>query len=67
MLRFIRQNSGHSTKREPAKRPGGQSRPKRESLQSETAPEKPAGHDKPIESVMVAASPRWLTNGTAQF
>jgi hypothetical protein len=38
-----------------------------ESLQAETAREKLAGRDKSIESVMVAASPRWLTERTLRF
>jgi hypothetical protein len=38
-----------------------------ESLQAETAREKLAGLDKSIERVMVAASPRWLTDRTARF
>jgi hypothetical protein len=38
-----------------------------ESLQAETAPEKLAGPDKSIESVVVAASPRWLTERMPRF
>jgi hypothetical protein len=38
-----------------------------ESLQLETAQEKPAGLDKSIERVMVAAAPRWLTDRTPWF